>query len=188
MEQLKTAILKQGRIVNGNILKVDRFLNHQIDPLLMQMIGQEFAKHFQNKGITKILTIESSGIAPAMMTALELHVPLVFVKKAIPSTMDNPLTTKVFSFTKNREYDLTIARAMIDDNDKILFIDDFLANGEAFKAIERLIGQTKATIDGVGIVIDKVFQKGHQYVVDKDYDLCSLALIAKLENGQIVFK
>lgn len=188
MKLLTEAIKEKGRVLNGNILKVDTIINHQIDPVLMDKIGEEFYHHFKEKGITKVLTVESSGIAPAVMTALKLNVPVLFLKKAQPSTMSNPLTAEVFSYTKNKQYTLCAERNYIADNDKILFIDDFLANGEAFKGVETIVSQTNAEIVGVGILIDKSFQAGHDYIVNKGYDLYSLANIKSFHNGIIEFE
>ena len=122
-----------------------------------------------------------------MMCALKLNVPLLFLKKTQPSTMANPLTAEVFSYTKNKQYTLCAERSFIDDNDRILFIDDFLANGEAFRGVEEIIGQTKAELVGVGILIEKSFQAGHDYIVNKGYDLYSLANIVSFDNGEIKF-
>lgn len=187
MKLLVDAILDKGKILEGNILKVDTIINHQIDPVLMDEIGDEFYNHFKNKGITKVITVESSGIAPAMMCALKLNVPLLFLKKAQPSTMSNPLTSEVFSYTKNKHYTLCAERSFIDDNDKLLFIDDFLANGEAFRGVEKIIQQTNAELVGVGILIEKSFQSGHDYIVDKGYDFYSLANITSFDDGKITF-
>lgn len=187
MKLLEEAILEKGTILKGNILKVDAIINHQIDPVLMDELGKEFYEHFKDKGITKILTVESSGIAPALMCALRFNVPLVFLKKTVPSTMLEPLTSKVFSYTKNKEYTLCMEKRFVEDGDKILFIDDFLANGEAFQGVENIIAQTNASIVGVGILIEKSFQKGHAYIVDKGYDLYSCANITSFSDGKIQF-
>ena len=187
MKILVDAILEKGQILDGNILKVDTIINHQIDPVLMNQIGDEFYNHYKDKGITKVVTVESSGIAPAMMCALKLNVPLLFLKKTTPSTMQNPITSEVFSYTKNKHYTLCAERSFIEDDDKILFIDDFLANGEAFKGVETIIQQTKAEMVGVGILIEKSFQAGHDYIVNKGYDLYSLANIISFDDGKIVF-
>ena len=187
MKVLVDAILEKGQILEGNILKVDTIINHQIDPVLMDQIGDEFYNYYKDKGITKVVTVESSGIAPALMTALKLNVPLLFLKKTLPSTMGNPLTSEVFSYTKNKHYTLCAERNFIDDNDKILFIDDFLANGEAFKGVEEIVGQTNAELVGIGILIEKSFQAGHDYIVNKGYDLYSLANIVSFENGVVRF-
>lgn len=188
MKLLEDYILKEGRIIDGNILKVDSFINHQINPTLMQELGKDLAEYFKDKGINKILTIETSGIAPSLMCALYMNVPLVFAKKAKPSTMNDSYTTTVTSYTKNKVYDIVVSKEMLNEDDKILFIDDFLANGEAFKGIEKIIKESKASLIGVGIIIDKVFQKGHKYIIDSGYDLYSLAKISKLEDGLITFE
>lgn len=187
MKLFVDAIREKGRVLNGNILKVDTIINHQIDPVLMDKIGNEFYHYFKEKGITKVLTVESSGIAPAVMTAFKLNVPLLFLKKAQPSTMASPLTAEVFSYTKNNQYTLCADKNYIADDDKILFIDDFLANGETFKGVETIVSQTNAKIVGVGILIDKSFQKGHEYIVNKGYDLYSLANIVSFNEGNIKF-
>lgn len=188
MKLLEQMIYEKGEILNGNILKVDSFMNHQIDPELMEKMGEEFAKHFKEKGITKVLTVESSGIAPALMTALKLQVPVVFLKKAKPSTMQDPVCCDVFSYTKNKKTTLCMEKKYLNETDRVLFIDDFLANGEAFKGAENIVNECHAKMVGVGIVIEKAFQKGHEYIVGKDYDLYSLAEIQSFENGKIEFK
>lgn len=187
MKFLEEIILDKGEILNGNILKVDTFLNHQIDPVLMEEMGQVFYDYFKEKKITKIVTIESSGIAPALMCALKFHVPLVFAKKSVPSTMKEAWCSEVFSYTKNKSYKICIEKRFLDEKDHILFIDDFLANGEAFRGIETIADEAGAVIEGIGIVIDKAFQRGHQYIQEKGYDLCSLAEIKSFENGIIKF-
>lgn len=187
MKVLENAILDKGKILENDILKVDAIINHQIDPQLMEALGNEFYEHFKDKQITKVLTVESSGIAPALMCALKLNVPLVFLKKALPSTMINPLTSEVFSYTKNKHYTLCMEKEFLDDQDRILFIDDFLANGEAFRGVENIVNQTNASIVGVGILIEKSFQAGHEYIVNKGYDLYSLADIISFKNGLIQF-
>lgn len=185
MEKLKQKIVAEGIIINEDILKVDSFLNHQIDATLIKEMGIIFSEYFKNKGITKVVTIESSGIAPSLICALYLNVPLVFIKKTHPSTMNNPYTAEVHSFTKNKCYTLCVDSQYLKPHDKVLFIDDFLANGEAFKGAEDLLKQANLSIEGVGIVIEKAFQKGHKYIIDQGYDLYALASIASLENNQI---
>lgn len=187
MNNFQKTLLEQGKVINETVLKVDNFLNHCIDPTLMDDIGNQFAEYFKNKGITKVITIESGGIVPAYATALKLGVPLVFCKKAKPSTMNNPLTSSVFSFTKNTTYTLVMESDYLSKDDQILFIDDFLANGAAFKGIEDLISQKGAHLKGVGICIEKSWQEGHSYIMNKGYDLFCLASIASLQNGQIHF-
>lgn len=187
MEKLKQAIETQGRCISDDILKVDSFLNHQIDCQLMYEIGEEFYNHFKDKGITKVVTIETSGIAPSFACALKMNVPLIFIKKTKPSTMTDPVFVDAYSFTKQQTYTVCLEKNFVNENDKILFIDDFLANGEAFKACEQLISQTGGSIEGVGIVIEKRFQKGHDYIVNKGYDLLTLASIAEIKDKKITW-
>lgn len=187
MELLEKAILEKGTILSGNILKVDAIINHQIDPDLMKAVGDAFYEHFKDMGITKVITVESSGIAPALLVGLRLHVPVIFMKKTKPSTMMDPIVTEVISYTKNKKYTLCMEKDFITKGDRLLFVDDFLANGEAFKGVEKIIDQTEGEIVGVGILIEKSFQKGHQYILDKGYDLFSLANIKSFENGIITF-
>lgn len=187
MKALKNAIETRGHFINDEVLKVDAFLNHQIDCSLVDEMGNEFYEHFKNKGITKVVTIESSGIAPAYATATRLNVPLIFIKKTQPSTMIDPAFAEVFSFTKNKTYPICIEKEYLKKGDKVLFIDDFLANGEAFKGTENLIAQAQAEIVGVGMVIEKAFQKGHAYIAEKGYDLLALASIAGVKNKKITW-
>lgn len=189
MEELKKEIKEKGKAIGNEILKVDSFLNHQVDIRLMQKIGKEFAKYFNNKNITKVVTIESSGIAPATMTALELDVPLLILKKKKPNTMgDEFIQTPVKSFTKGNKYELTVSKKYIDKTDKILLIDDFLANGESASGAIRLIEELGGKVEGIGIVIEKSFQPGREKIEKKGYNIYSLARIKKLENGIIEFK
>ena len=188
MEELKKFIKEKGQAIDENILKVDSFLNHQVDVGLMQKIGQEFANHYKDKKITKVATIESSGIAPATMVALNLNVPLLIFKKKKPNTMgDSYLQTTVKSFTKGNTYELTVEKKYIQENDRILIIDDFLANGEAGLGAIRLIEMQKAQVVGMGIVIEKSFQPGRKKIEEKGYEVYSLARIKKLEKGNIEF-
>ena len=188
MKVLIDAIREKGVILQGDILKVDAIVNHQIDPILMDQIGEAFYDHFKDCNITKVITVESSGIAPALMCALKLNVPVLFLKKSLPSTMMNPVTAEVISYTKNKRYTLCGDRSFINDNDRVLFIDDFLANGEAFRGVETILSQTNAKLVGVGILIEKSFQPGHDYIVNKGYDLFSLANITSFKDGKITFK
>lgn len=188
MELLKQKIQEEGIVISDQILKVDSFLNHQIDPLLMQSMGQEFARRFRDEKITKILTLEASGIAIAIMTALALQVPLIFAKKRRPSTM----TTKAYfgrvhSFTKHEDVDIMVSAKYLDPADRILIIDDFLATGEAARGMIEIVQKSGATLVGIGIVIEKSFQGGGEYLRGEKLRVESLARIAKLENGKIFF-
>ena len=187
MKNLEQYIQKHGKVIDGKVLKVDTFLNHQVDPNLMQEIGEAFYDYFKKYPITKVVTIETSGIAPALMCALKFNVPMIFIKKAIPSTMEEAYVAEVFSFTKNKKYTICLSKHLLQEEDHILFIDDFLANGQAFLAVEQLVEEAKAKIDGVGIVIDKVFQNGHKMILDRGYDLYSLACIKELNEEGVFF-
>ena len=188
MKILEDMILERGIAVNEDILKVDSFVNHQVDPELMKNIGDEFAEHFKGQGITKVATIESSGIAPALMTALALNVPMLILKKQPSKILNQDLyQTVVTSYTKGTSYELTLSKNFISENDHVLIIDDFLANGEAASGAIRLIRKAHATIAGVGILIEKSFQPGYEKLTEQGIDVYSLARIAKLGEGVIEF-
>ncbi|MEI2663246.1 xanthine phosphoribosyltransferase [Rossellomorea sp. LJF3] len=189
MNVLKNKIKAEGVVLSETVLKVDSFLNHQIDPELMMEIGKEFAHRFKDEGITKILTIESSGIAPGVMAALHMNVPLVFARKKKSLTLtEGVLTSKVYSFTKQEENTISISREYIQKNDRVLLIDDFLANGQAALGLIDLVKQAEAGVAGIGIVIEKSFQNGGKLVRDTGYRVESLAEIESLENGEVQFK
>ncbi len=181
-------IKRDGKCLEGGILKVDSFVNHQIDPTLLQSMSIEFVRRFANKEINKILTIEASGIAPAIMVGFLLNVPVVFAKKKKPSTMDDMFTTEVFSFTKQRTYSVCCAKEFLQKGDKVLFIDDFLANGNAAKGIIDLVKQAGAELEGMGFIVEKSFQHGGEILRKMGYQVESLAIIDSLDNCQIKFK
>lgn len=188
MKELEERILKDGVVLGGEVLKVDNFLNHQIDPKLMQAIGNEFADYFSDKGITRIVTIESSGIAPAVFAGLALGVPVVFARKQKSLTLTDELySTEVHSFTKNATSTIVISKKFLDKTDRVLLIDDFLANGQAAKGLIRLCKAANAQVMGVGIVIEKTFQIGRQLLEEENYDVYSLARIRAFEEGQVKF-
>ncbi|NQD91777.1 xanthine phosphoribosyltransferase [Pseudomonas sp. CrR25] len=188
MEALKQKIREEGTVLSEQVLKVDAFLNHQIDPLLMQQIGHEFAQRFAGQGITKIVTIEASGIAPAIMAGLELGVPVIFARKFQSLTLkDDLLISKVFSFTKQTESTIAISAKHLTAADHVLLIDDFLANGHAAQALIDLIGQAGASIAGIGVVIEKAFQAGRGELDRQGYRVESLARIGSLADGQVSF-
>ncbi len=188
MHALEQKILSEGIVLSDQVLKVDAFLNHQIDPVLMQQIGKEFAARFKDAGITKIITIEASGIAPAVMAGLELGVPVIFARKNQSLTLNDDLyRSKVFSFTKQIESTIAISNKHISSSDKALVIDDFLANGQAALGLADLIHQANAEVIGIGIVIEKSFQPGRQLLLDKGYRVESLARVKSLENGTVEF-
>ncbi|TPV46467.1 xanthine phosphoribosyltransferase [Bacillus dicomae] len=188
MKVLQEKILNEGKVLSGDVLKVDAFLNHQIDPVLMQEIGKEFAKRFKEENITKIVTIESSGIAPAVMAALELGVKVIFARKRKSLTLqDNMYVANVYSFTKQETNEISLSRTHIDENDRVLIIDDFLANGQAALGLMSLVEQAGASIAGLGIVIEKAFQDGGKKLREQGIRVESLAEIASLDNGTVTF-
>jgi xanthine phosphoribosyltransferase len=186
---LEQKILAEGIVLSDQVLKVDSFLNHQIDPVMMQQIGQEFARLFKDAGITKIITIEASGIAPAVMAGLELGVPVIFARKYQSLTLKDDLyRSKVFSFTKQIESTIAISNKHISATDKVLVIDDFLANGQAALGLADLIHQANAEVVGIGIVIEKSFQPGRALLLEKGYRVESLARVKSLANGTVEFE
>lgn len=188
MNFLENKILKDGIVLNENVLKVDSFINHQVDTNLMKKIANDFANYFKNKNITKVFTIESSGIAPALMTALELNVPLVILKKQTSKILnDDFYQTTVKSFTKNKEYNLTLSKKYINKDDNILIIDDFLAYGEAASGTINIIENVGANVAGIGIIIEKSFQPGRQKLEALGYDIYSLARIKNMSEGKIEY-
>ncbi|WP_034996014.1 xanthine phosphoribosyltransferase [Liquorilactobacillus vini] len=188
MKILEERIKQDGVVLPGNVLKVNQFLNHQIDPDLMLDIGKEFVNLFGKEKITKILTIESSGIAPAMMTGLLLHVPVLFGRKKKSSTMPGDVyCAHVYSYTKKIENTVTVESKFLNKNDRVLIIDDFLANGEAVSGMLEICQQAHAQVVGVGIAIEKSFQGGAKRIKDQGVHLESLAKIASFDNGQVQF-
>ena len=188
MYALEQKILNEGIVLSDQVLKVDAFLNHQIDPVLMQLIGKEFAARFKDAGITKIISIEASGIAPAIMAGLELGVPVIFARKYQSLTLKDDLyRSKVFSFTKQTESTIAISNKHLSSTDKALVIDDFLANGQAALGLIDLIHQANAEVVGVGIVIEKSFQPGREVLLEKGYRVESLARVKSLADGKVSF-
>lgn len=188
MQLLEERIAKDGNIIGDDVLKVDSFLTHQIDYKLMKEIGKVFADHYRHMGITKVITIEASGIAPALYVAEALDVPMIFAKKNKNITMtEGILTTEVFSFTKQLTSTVSIDKKFLNDHDNVLIIDDFLANGHAAKGLIDIIRQSGAAISGVGIVIEKSFQQGRQLIQDMGIEVTSLARIDSFENKKLQF-
>ena len=187
MEMLKERILRDGKCLEGGILKVDSFINHQMDPVLMEAMAGEFVRRFAGCGVNKILTVEASGIAPAIMTGYLMRLPVVFAKKKKPSTMENMLTTTVHSFTKNRDYEVCVCGDYLGSGDKVLFIDDFLANGNAAIGMIDLVRQAGAELVGMGFLIEKAFQHGRDAIAASGSGVRveSLAVIESLENRTI---
>ena len=188
MEALHQKIREQGIVLSDQVLKVDAFLNHQIDPALMKLIGDEFAALFKDSGITKIVTIEASGIAPAIMTGLNLGVPVIFARKQQSLTLtENLLSATVYSFTKKTESTVAISPRHLTSSDRVLIIDDFLANGKASQALISVIKQAGATVAGLGIVIEKSFQGGRAELDAQGYRVESLARVKSLAGGVVTF-
>lgn len=189
LKVLSDRILKDGRCFEGGILKVDRFVNHQMDPYLMKQISIEFIKRFSDLNINKIITIEASGIAPSIMLGYLLELPVVFVKKKVPTTMEHFYQSTVTSFTKKRDCNIVIAKDYLTADDHVLFIDDFLAYGNAGKGIIDLCRQAGATIEGMGFIIEKEFQHGRELLQAEGITrIESLAIIESLDNCEIKIK
>jgi len=188
MQLLRNKVITEGIVLSNKVLKVDSFLNHQMDPVLMKEVGKEFTSRFKDEAITRVLTIESSGIAPGIMTALELNVPLIFARKQKSLTLKHDIyVEKVYSFTKQETNEITVAKKFIDPNDRVLIIDDFLANGEAAFGLARIVEQAGAKVVGIGIVIEKSFQPGRQLLLDAGYRVESLVRVAALDNATVTF-
>lgn len=188
MQLLKEKIVQEGKVLSDTVLKVDSFLNHQIDPLLMKEVGDEFARRYSDEVITKVLTIESSGIAPSTFLGLTLGAPVVFARKRKSLTLtDNLYTSKVHSFTKNETNAISVSKNFINADDNVLIIDDFLANGEAVKGLLDIVNQAGAHVVGVGIVIEKGFQQGGKELRAQGVRVESLARLKSLEGGKIEF-
>ncbi|HFU3811137.1 TPA: xanthine phosphoribosyltransferase [Streptococcus suis] len=188
MKILEERILKDGQVLGENILKVDSFLTHQVDYKLMKEMGQVLAETYRSKQITKVVTIEASGIAPAVYVAESLDVPMIFAKKHKNITMtEGILTSEVYSFTKQVTSTVSIASKFLSQEDRVLIVDDFLANGQAAKGLIDIIQQAGAQVIGIGIIIEKSFQDGRQLLIDAGVPVTSLARIEKFQDGQVVF-
>ena len=188
MKLLEEKIRSEGKALSETVLKVDGFINHQVDPVLMSEIGKTLASYYKDKGVTKVFTIESSGIAPALMTAYEMNVPMVILKKQPSKVLNDDLyQTLVSSFTKGTSYELTLSSHQISEADHVLIIDDFLANGEAATGALRLLRKAHATTAGVGALIEKSFQPGREKLEAQGVHVYSLARISRLGKGVIEF-
>lgn len=188
METLRNRILEDGKALPGGILKVDNFLNHQMDPNFMLEIAKEFARRLDGRGINKIVTIEASGIAPAIMLGYVMQLPVVFIKKKTPKTMQDMLVSQVSSFTKDRTYTVCISRDFLNADDKVVFIDDFLAYGNAARGVIDLCYQAGAEIDTMGFVIEKGFQGGGDQLRYEGHNVESLVIIDSIDNCEITFR
>ena len=189
MKELEQRILKDGRSLPGGILKVDNFINHQMDGDLMCACAREIVRLFKAEGFTKVLTVEASGIAPSIFAGYLAHVPVVFAKKATPKTLDGKFVTKVHSFTKDRDYDIIVSKEYLSKGDKVLFIDDFLACGNAGMGIFDLCRQAGAELVGMAFLVEKAFQGGRRRILKHMPSLRieSLAVISALGDGTISF-
>lgn len=192
MKALEEKIIKEGIVKEGNVLKVDSFLNHQIDVAFLDEMGKEFKEKFKNHKITKILTIEASGIGVAVMVARHFNnVPVVFAKKSKTSNISSSLYhTRIDSYTHQKTNDVVVSKQYLNEGDHVLIIDDFLANGCAILGLIDLIQQANAVVEGIGIVIEKGYQDGGRFIREQGYHLESLAIIESMdsEKGKISFK
>ena len=188
MKELEERIAQQGTVKPGNVLKVDSFLNHQIDVALFNEMGKEFQQRFADQKITKILTVEASGIAVACIAAQYFgNVPVVFAKKQESSNLSSDVyASNVFSFTKNKNYLVRVDKKYLSADDRVLIIDDFLANGNAALGLIDLVQQAGAAVAGVGIVIEKGFQNGRQLLEEKGYRVESLAIVKEIREGSVI--
>ena len=186
---LNNRILQEGVCLDGGVLKVDVFINHQIDPYLMKQVSIEFIRRFADLKINKILTVEASGIAPAVMLGYLMELPVVFAKKRKPSTMSDMYQTVVHSFTKNEDSALVVSKDYLTEKDHVLFVDDFLAFGNAGCGIVDLCRQAGATVEGMGFIIEKEFQHGREALRRAGVTrIESLAIVESLEGNRIKFK
>ncbi len=189
MELLEKAILEKGKVLSADVLKVGSFLNNQLDVKLLYALGEDIYKHYINKGVNKILTVEASGIALASLTALYFDCDVVFAKKSKTTNVDGGLySAKCFSFTHKKSNELIVPKEFLSDKDNVLVIDDFLANGEAANALIDIVKQAGAHLVGVSVAIEKGFQGGGDKLRAEGIDLYSLAVIDEMSAGKIVFR
>lgn len=191
MNFLEERIVNDGLIKEGNVLKVDSFLNHQMDINLFDMMGEEFLRRFEGKGINKILTIEASGIGIACVVAKHFNVPVVFAKKSKSINIDGDMyIAEVESFTHKTKNQVIVSKKFLGPDDHVLIIDDFLANGCALQGLISIVNQAEGTVEGIGIAIEKGFQSGGQIIRNLGYQLESLAIVESMdcETGNIIFR
>ncbi len=189
MQLLKNAIIEKGQVIGHDILKVDSFLNHQIDVKLLNEMGKEFKSRFAGEAITKILTVEASGIAVACIVAQYFDVPVLFAKKTESKNLDqDTYESEVYSFTKAKQYKIRVSKRYLNRRDTVLIIDDFLANGKAVLGLKDIVDQAGARLAGVGIVIEKGFQPGGKLLREQGIRVDSLAIVQSMEPGRIVFQ
>ncbi|MBL7574514.1 xanthine phosphoribosyltransferase [Peptoniphilus asaccharolyticus DSM 20463] len=190
MKLLEDRIEKDGYILGTNIIKVDSFLNHQLDIKFLSELGEEIYNHFKDRGINKILTIEASGIALATVVSEKFgYLPVVFAKKQKTKNIGGDLyESKVQSFTTDKEYTVTVSKKFLNEDDKLLLIDDFLAEGNALKGLVSIAEQSGAKVEGISVAVEKGFQEGGQIIRDAGHDLLSLAIIESIDNGEFTFR
>ena len=189
MKALKERIQKEGKNLGNGILKVDSFLNHQVDPALMLAVGGALAAHFGAMGITKVLTAEISGIAPALTTALALGVPVVYGRKTKPITMPEDIYVEAApSHTKGKEVYLMVSPEFLQADDRVLIVDDFLASGKTIAALARIVQSSGATLVGIAMVVEKSFEGGRALLADWQVPIVAMATITDMDNGRIVVK
>lgn len=189
MQLLKQRIIKDGSFLNGSIIKVDSFLNHQIDVEMLNEIGQEFQRRFSSQKIDKILTIEASGIAIAVIAAQYFKVPVVFAKKTESKNLDiDTYESQVYSYTKGKSYTIRVSKRYLNEGENILILDDFLANGKAAEGLIDIVTKANCNVAGIGVVIEKGFQNGGKDLRETGYKLESLAIVETIEDGEIIFR
>ena len=189
MDELKLRILTEGSNLGNGILKVDGFVNHQVDPKLMDSCGRELARRFAKVGATKVLTAEISGIAPAVMTAMYLNLPVVYARKTKPITMPNQIfLTLAPSHTKGRTIELMVSPEYLGADELVLIIDDFLASGQTIMGLVRLAQAAGATVVGIGALIEKRFETGRQLLAPLNVPIEALAVVTDMSDGKIVFE
>lgn len=189
MQLLKDKIIKDGAILEGNIIKVDSFLNHQVDVGLLNEVGKEFKKLFNEDKVDKILTAETSGIAIAAIVAQYFNVPMVFARKTESRNLDKETyESEVYSYTKDKTYKIRVSKRYLEEGENILIIDDFLANGKAVEGLIDIVNKAKCNMIGIGVVIEKGFQEGGKNIRDKGLRLESLAIIDSIEGGKFTFR
>ncbi|GIO91145.1 xanthine phosphoribosyltransferase [Paenibacillus lactis] len=189
MDWLKERIVKEGVVLSDQVLILDALLTHQVDPALILDMGREFARRFRDQGVTKVITLESSGISVAFAAALELGVPMVFARRKKTLLADpDALCERVPSFTKGIVTDIMVSRQYIRDNDRVLFIDDIIANGDAARGLIKIISRAGAELVGLGVVIEKSFQAGARTLREQNVRVESLVTISSLEDGHIHFE
>ena len=191
MQELKDRIVKEGKVLPGNIIKVDGFLNHRIDTELMDHIAEEFGKHFNMDEVTMILTAEASGIALSAIVAHHFHKPMIFAKKAKSDNIESGLyQSEVFSYTYKKRVTLLVSQEWLNADDHVLIIDDFMANGFAVQGLVDIVNEAGAKLEGIGIAVEKGFQQGGELIRSKGIQLESLAIVESMnsETGEIKFR